>query len=406
MSAIVLDECLYYLKEAQDYLSLYSEIDPYEEIFEAYKPETQIKVQQSKKAKSGVMGSLEKAGRAIKEMIQRIIDSIKDFFDKRKMDKTERQAFEEYKAACAKDPSLKNKKILVRDFREVTKKYNSILKEAEEADRKIAMDKAVNTDALFKKMTDFCKETANGVKVSVGCEAALNMASSSRELAQEMYKSLKQDQELEDKLIKAIGKSETARFEKQMKSLGKRFSLHRMVMKVKGTYSKSVEEGIDNTFSTIEDMIKGTTKIVGTTKDLDNDIAVKGNPLQKAAHYTSYVGKNLGTLASGGKDIAKGEGIVRRAYGNDAIKTATKEIMAMSSDSTKDAKRMYKQNKKAERRQAFHNVKEKIFPSKTHDQSAMDAILGANDPKSALGKITQPYRDIKKMKSKMDYKHI
>ena len=189
MSEVVLDECLYYLGEAEKYLSLYQEIDPFEEIFEAYSPETKLKVEQNNKAKTGVMGSITKACQAVLRMIQNIIDSIRDFFDKQKLDKKTREAYEAYKAKLATNPELKNKKFTVKDFTKMNQDYNKLLKEAENADRELAKGNEFSLDNLFKKITTFCGGVASGVTVSVGMEAALNMASSSREIANTIYES-------------------------------------------------------------------------------------------------------------------------------------------------------------------------------------------------------------------------
>lgn len=392
MSVIVMDDCLFYLNEAERYLSLYCEIDPFEEIFEAYKPETQLKVEQNAKAKTGVMGSLTKACQAIMKIIQNIIDSITDFFAKRNMDDEKRKAYESFKAACAKDPTLKNKKITVKDFNQLNQEYSAILSEAEKADRELAKGKELNIEGLLSKITSFTGNIGKGAMIAVGAEAALNMASSSQEIAQKMYSSLKNDKKLEQELIDAIGKKETKRFERDMKSLTKRVSLHRGIMKLKGTYSKSVEEAIDHTFDSVWDLVGHAVKIADTTKDLDKDIEVTGNALQRAGNKVSYIRKNFGTLAKSGAAIAKNSDIARRALGNETIRNTAINAMKTNSDSTKMARQKYQNELSVQKaRQKEANRKKGV-----HEQSMWDSMVGKNDPNSDSNKVYRKFKRIVK----------
>lgn len=393
MSEVVLDECLYYLKEAEDFLNMYKELDPFEEIFEAYKPETQLKVDQNQKAKTGVMGSLSKACQAVITFIQNLIDSIKDFFEKRKLDHNARKAYEEFKAKCAKDPSLKHKKVTVKDFTKYNQEYEKLLAEAAEADEALAKGSELNLDTLFKKIKDFCGNTTKGIVVAVGMEAALNIASSSQEIAQNIYSSLSKDKALEEQLMQAVGKHETKKFERQMKSLGKRVSLHRLVMQMKGTYSKSVEEGISNTFETVWDIIGHAKNIANTTGDLDPDLAVKGNAIQRAKGTVSYIKNNFGTLVKdGGGAAVKGGDIAMRLMGNETIKQTAKDAYKAKSQMTKDARSEYQAKQKAAKARAKQAAKDAKKKKAIHQQSARDAFLASNDPNSLTYKVVNKLR--------------
>lgn len=389
MGEVVLDECLYYLREAENFLSMYHEIDPYEEIFEAYKPDVQLQVAQNEKAKTGVMGSLTKACQAVLNIIRNLIDSIKNFFAKRNLDAETREAYEAFKKKCAEDPTTKNKKITVMDFKKINGEYNQILSEAEKADKELAQGRELNLDNIFSKISGFCGDVVKGAGVAIGMEAALNMASSSQEIAKKIYESLQSDKALEDNLIKAVGKHETKKFESQMKSLSKRISLHRQIMKMKGTYSKSIEEAIDHTFSTVWDVVGHAKNIAKTREGVDPELAVKGNALQRAAGNVSYLGKNFGTLVKdGGGALIKGGGLAKRLYGNETIRSTIKDTMKSNSESTKEARKMYRQEIKDEKKRAKAAKKKKPL----HAQSAMDSLLAKHDPDSMTRKVVSKYR--------------
>lgn len=386
MNELLLDECLCYLKEADNYLSLYHEIDPFEEIFEAYRPDTQLQVEQNKKAKTGVMGSLTKAIRALKQMIINIINSIRDFIEKRTMGKEERQAYEAYKEAVAKDPTLKNKKITVRDFRALNKNYESILKEAELADRELEKGNNINVDAIIDKITKFCGDCSKGVLTAVTAEAAINIASSSTDIAKKISESLEKDKTFYKKMEENIGKRQTNKFKKDMESLSKRISFRRFIMKMKGTYSKSVEDGVNKTFDSVFDLVGHAKNLASSFKNYDSETQIKGTTSEKLKSNVSFVKNNGADIIKSGKSLA-GNNIAKRILGNKTIRDTGIDVLKYNSKKTKDAKALYKQKEK-ERKQAIKAAKNK----KPYDQSIMDSLIAKNDPDAVTHKLFERIR--------------
>lgn len=375
MSEIFLDDILYHLYYAEKALDGYEDIDPYLEIFEAEDPAIQSKVVKNAESKKGVIGHLQAAGKAIINFITNIINSITDFFRKQAMTADEKAAYEKFKEAAAKDPSLKNKKITVVDYRKLNEQYQQLLKEIEEAEKSAAEGREYPTDTLMNKITNFCKNGAEGVMVAVGCEAALNFASSSREGAQVILNTLKKDKELEEKLMKSIGKYETKKFERQMRSLGKRYSWTRHRMRVKGHMAKSLEDAISNTISQVNDLCKS----VGVVKNIipENDPSKSGlaNGFNTVKTVLSKASKN--NPNSDERDainnIKNNLGLVRRIAGNEEIRNGVGTISNVVSSIDKNSR-------------DYHKAKTKKKNFKIHDQSLMDAIVGINDPNSTINK--------------------
>ena len=114
MADILLVQSLEYLAEAEEYASMYVELDDYSEIFEADNPEVQQKMEQNKQAVSGANSSLKKAGNAILAFIQNLIEKFKSLFSGRKKKELEgtKAAFN---AAVSKNPSHKNKTVQKKD---------------------------------------------------------------------------------------------------------------------------------------------------------------------------------------------------------------------------------------------------------------------------------------------------
>ena len=155
MSRIILDDCLLHLAEAEKCLNEYKDIDAYMEIFEAENPEVQEQMEKNVKAKSGAIENIKKAIKAVLDMIKRLISGVRDFIDKRKLSVDERAAYEEFKKAAEKDPALKNKKINVRNFREIEAEYQKVLKEIEAEEKKAAAGKVGDSKILAEKVGCF-----------------------------------------------------------------------------------------------------------------------------------------------------------------------------------------------------------------------------------------------------------
>lgn len=385
MSTIILDDCLFHLMEAQKCLDMYIDIDPFEEIFEATDPKTAVKLKTNAEAKSGALSHLKAAAQAVLNLIRNIISSIVDFFAKRFTSKKQREAYENFKAACAKDPSLKNKQITIMDFRKFNKEYESLLKEAEAADRALAEGKDYPADDLIKKISSFCGGAAKGVVVTVGCEAALQFASSSTDAAHQILNTLKSDEKMQAMLVDTIGKKETKRFEKQLAIFGKRTGLRRKIMQLKGYASTSFENAIENTLNQVEDLVSGATGIAKSTPGND--------PSKNSISNTVATVKGVLTgdnFIDNAKKVLHGSNMVRRASGVDEIRQAVSSSMDISSKTSKAAREQYKDAKRAER-EAKHPKKTKI-----QDQSMRDSFFGRNDPNSTPNRTKRFFSKRKK----------
>ena len=384
MNTIVLDDCLYHLYCAQEALNDYTEIDSYMEIFEAENPEVAEQVEQNEKSKKTVIDHLKSAGNAILNVIRNIISSIQDFFRKINMDEAERQAYEAFKKQCANDPSLKNKKVTVLDFRRYTEDYQKILAEAEAAERELAAGRDYPIDNIVSKITEFCSGGSKAMVTAVGCEAALNFASSSRDAAKKMLQTLQNDEKMQQRLVDAIGKKEAKRFEKDMKSLGKRFSLKRKVMQLKGTASSSLEEAIVNTLQQVSDLCDAGIDISGKIQSND---PTKPGIVNKARMVKSIAG-NREELKADLKNIGRSSDMIRRAYSNDQIRQGIGEVLKTSGETNKAARRTYKDLRKADKKQARDEKRasKRKRHFKTHDQDIWDSIVGTNDNKSTYNR--------------------
>lgn len=370
MNTIVLDECLTELYEAGKCIDMIKEIDPYSEIFEASNEDVKTAIDNNEKAKSGAVTHLRNAAKAVLNMIQNLITSIREFIAKRKMDADERKLYDAFKEACKKDPSLKNKKITVTDFRKVNEEYQKILKDVEDMDKKIAEGKVTDATDFMNSITDRIKGMSNGFTTAVTCEVAIKLASSSREISSIMLNHLENDEKLQKVLIDNIGEKETKNFEKDLKSLSKRISFKRWWMTKNGQCATSAKDAINKTITQIKEICKSGENIAKTTVDLDVDASTETK--DRIVNTGRYIKKHKDTLVKDGKNIVKNSSILKRAYGNKDIKDTVKTGAKVYSTANKDAKEYY-------RNKRISDKKPKRTKGKVHDQSALQSLLGLND---------------------------
>lgn len=101
------------------YLKEYVELSEYQMIFEADDQNVMNTMIKNKNAEEKGGNAITRAIDAVINMIKRVIGSVKDFFTRFTMNDAEKNAFYAFKQACAKDPSLANKQVTVRDWRKI-----------------------------------------------------------------------------------------------------------------------------------------------------------------------------------------------------------------------------------------------------------------------------------------------
>lgn len=348
MSVLVLDDCLTELFEAERCINMITEIDPYSEIFEAADEEVKAQIENNNKATDSAISHLKKAAEAVLNMIRNIIDSMIDFFKKRRMSDLEREAYNNFKEAVKKDPSIKNKKVTVTDFRKLKSEYNEILADVEKYDRALAEGKKTDVEELTNAIGKRLEGIAKGVSVSVSCDMALKMATSSRELSQLMLRKLQEDERIQKILVDGIGKKQAKTVEKDLKSLGKRLSLKRFWMKRHGQMCDSVDEAIYKTFTQVKDLCTNPS-----ISNINNN-----KTIIKGVMGNEDVKKTMGDA----KDILNYSAGTAAKYGIDKKVKGIKNIVKNSGNS---GKKNY------------------------NNRSAFDAIIGTDNPNSPLNKTAQ-----------------
>lgn len=342
MATLLMDECLYHLHQVDLLMEGYKELDDYQVIFEAENPEVQETLVNNNKIESGVGSHLKKAAQAVMDMISKFIDFFKNIFGVVGMSKEERQLYENFKEACKKDPSLKNKQVTVRDFRETMKQYDALKKEVEQAERDLREGKETDCEKLLNKIKEFAAGAGKGIAVTVGLDAAVNIATTSNDFAKGIYSVVRNDEgPAMQAIVNSVGEKNAKKFQSTTKSLGKRISLKRGWMRLNHQICKDSREAISKTFNELK-TIKGISK--------------------------TFV----------------------KAQGNEQINQMTKDITGGALSSAKDAVKMsakVAKNKALEKPRAFvdsKKVEKALKKGDTSGQSIMDSIVGGDRYKNKL----------------------
>lgn len=240
--------------------------------------------------KAGIGGTLMKAITALKNMIGKVIESIKTFIQTIFMDKEERKRFAAFKEAMKNDPSLAKKKLTVANFKAIEKANREAMSVVDDALKNATGRNESEIAAIEKECTDkinaILKGTSDTAKVVVTADVALRLAESNKNAAKIMSSMLGDESKAMDYLQSQIGDTRATKFKNKINSCSHTFSLHRMKTRLLFQWHKG---------------------LVSSTKQVLNDIqdVVSLKP-GKIAKHTSMVDDALGSInTKTGKNIKK-----------------------------------------------------------------------------------------------------
>ena len=324
MAKIILDDCLQALYEAELSMADYVELTSYQTIFEADDPKVQAQQETNEEAQGKTENALIRAVKAVKAMISSLINAIADFLRKLTMSSEERKSFDEFKAACASDPSLKDKKITVQDYRNVMAQYDAMIKQLEEGMRNAENMKESKFKELMKNATDCFAQTVKSTGMIVSADAALKMAQSNISIAKIINKGLKSALGLMEILERELGSAKAAKkYQKKIAGCSRKISLQRLIVKFKKKEYDCAKDACAAAIKDLKSVVTGRVwKNVSMTKHLiDNE----------------NTGKVIKTAANAGKGAIK--------IGAKGASMAVKEIINDKREEKRKEKEEKKRNK-------------------------------------------------------------
>ena len=311
MAKIILDDCLQALYEAELSMADYVELTSYQTIFEADDPEVQAQQETNEEAQGKTENALIRAVKAVKAMISSLINAIADFLRKLTMSSEERKSFDEFKAACASDPSLKDKKITVQDYKNVMAQYDAMIKQLEEGMRNAENMKESKFKELMKNATDCIAQTVKSTGMIVTADAALKMAQSNISMAKIINRGLKSDLGLMETLERELGSAKAAKkYQKKIAGCTRRISMQRLIVKLR---KKNYECAKDACVAAVNDLKSVATGRIWKNVSMAKHLKDNENT-GKVVKTATNVGKGAIKIGAKGASMAVKEMIKDKQY--------------------------------------------------------------------------------------------
>lgn len=277
-----MDEALYYLMEAQEYIDSFVDISVADSFFEET-DEAKETNENNEKAKVGAVGSLKKAFQAMINAIKGLIEKISDFFQTRALTKEERERYAEFKRMIKEDPEFAKQKVTIADWREYEKAYEEALKQLEEEAKKPDPKNEV-IDIVIKKLTEELAaigkegtDAAGRAAMSVTLSTAVDIADQNVTCAKAINYALRNELISLEQIEATLGKEEAAKFDKKIQAAAKNGWLHRARVRIfkhkERTFEAIIKKQFNNllSFTNIKD-----GKIQDGKKIVDSDSMTRG----------------------------------------------------------------------------------------------------------------------------------
>lgn len=266
-----IDDCLYYLLEADHFYRELVEIHPYDVLFESEqgKEAEAHNNQVIKKTK----GSLRKAVDALIALIKNIGEMVSNFIREVFMSGEEHKRYEAYKRALQENPELRNCKVTVKDFREYEKYYDSLINQVDQKIREVKGGKETDIEKFIKEISaKSIGDVSRAAKV-ITLDALLNICANSKEYAQHINKQLKENEAACEAIRKTLGDENTNKYLKDvdMYATSKLISLKRIKANLYRKKCNTMKECLTSSLKSAESIMDG--KITNQNKFIVDNLS-------------------------------------------------------------------------------------------------------------------------------------
>lgn len=238
----------------KEYMKDWVEIDEYSVLFESDTDpvvKAQLKNEETAGKSSNVIVNLI---HKVITMIDNLIKSIVSFFQELGLNGDEKEAFQNFREQIKKNPKLKNVKVTVKDFREINKKYDDILKRSEQELRKAKADSTYDLGKIIKELQGVIGEKFEAPSMMIASELALKFAESNQDNARAIKIALNTDKAFMQQIEKTLGKREAKKFKNRIDNAADMTLLTKCRITLLGRRYKTAESAIS---STINNLCKG-----------------------------------------------------------------------------------------------------------------------------------------------------
>lgn len=210
-------------------------------------------------AANNSVSHLKKAIAAIRGMISKIIETVTTFFQTAFMGKDEKNKFLRFKEAMKNNPEFANKKVTVKDFREINKRYQDALKVMDDGIVAVQREKSEKAgqiaDAVCKKAQNIVKGLGDSSKAIFSVDTALRMAEGNRNVAKWIKSQLEKENGVMNYIESELGKERAQDFKNKINSSTKLLSMHRLKVMILGQYHNTASGALNQVISDFETLL-------------------------------------------------------------------------------------------------------------------------------------------------------
>ena len=324
---------------------------------------------------------LQKAINAMKALIQKIKDILNTVISWVKADNAEISEYKKFCQQIKQNPELKNKKVTLRDYRQVIAEYDKQLGDAEKKYRAMKDEEAANkpnfADDVKAGIAATGKKVAS-IATSVGAsftvESALEYARQNTKNAALVQTIIDNDFLILKALEKSLGAKEIRKFKWKVKALNCRCRVVRTILGGRMEQSKTIKDTVADTFSSIRSLIGGSKRalgnkdtkdfVKGSAKEVGSVIGGIGKEVVKTKYKTHKYAKEASRRLDADSEILTGRRVrnsnreeVRQqadtiAKYNNMNRHANRQLQEAERQRAKEAARQEKEARKAAKQQA------------------------------------------------------
>ena len=378
-----MDACISYFDQVDALLESYDERPLYDAVFNEASDDVDVA---NAETEEKAISLLQKAINAMKALIQKIKDILNTVISWVKADNAEISEYKKFCQQIKQNPELKNKKVTLRDYRQVIAEYDKQLGDAEKKYRAMKDEEAANkpnfADDVKAGIAATGKKVAS-IATSVGAsftvESALEYARQNTKNAALVQTIIDNDFLILKALEKSLGAKEIRKFKWKVKALNCRCRVVRTILGGRMEQSKTIKDTVADTFSSIRSLIGGSKRalgnkdtkdfVKGSAKEVGSVIGGIGKEVVKTKYKTHKYAKEASRRLDEDSEILTGRRVrnsnreeVRQqadtiAKYNNMNRHANRQLQEAERQRRKEAERQEKEARKAAKQQAKANKK-------------------------------------------------
>lgn len=315
-----MDPFFIYLSESYKALDEIQPLTTNQILFEAEDNEKVAKISSKNEASKEKSDNMfMKALAKLRALIDKVIDSIKNFIDYMGLSKDQKALYKDFREKVKNNPEFRNKKVTVKVYEGIQESYGNALKNAEATYKNIKDEESGARNEEIAKTLDKAKENVNYVEKSVTLAALCKMIDQNEALARNIESAILIDRMTLNKLEQTYGKKGAKKIEDHI--YVKTHKIGILKLGARGIIMKARQKEVEYVGDTLKELTKDIPSLLSAANAIDKD---KTKALTRTVARTAMdVGGDSVAQGAGGpiKRFAKKQvtqkgpvGFVRRKY--------------------------------------------------------------------------------------------